>query len=102
MSSGDTLWTIAATTWGDPFWWPVIYAGNRPELSHRNQDLIDIGITLRLPDLAGSVNNLKAADLRLKADACRIVADDCQKLGNPRAAGYAMIAARGFNKENNK
>jgi nucleoid DNA-binding protein len=102
VSSGDTLWAIAATTWGDPFWWPVIYAENRPEMSRRNPDLIDIGITLRLPALAGSVNNPKAADLRLKSDAYRIVADDYQKLDNPRAAEYAAIAARGFNKVNKK
>ncbi|MBU0486084.1 MAG: HU family DNA-binding protein [Proteobacteria bacterium] len=98
VSSGDTLWAITATTWGDPFWWPVIYAENRPELSHPNPDLIDIGITLRIPALAGSVNNPGAADLRLKEDAYQIVADDYQKLDNPRAAGYAMVAARGFTK----
>jgi len=57
ISSGDTLWTIAATTWGDPFWWPVLYAENRPELSLQNPDLLDIGIRLRIPALAGSVNS---------------------------------------------
>ncbi|MBU0676078.1 MAG: HU family DNA-binding protein [Proteobacteria bacterium] len=98
VSSGDTLWAIAATRWGDPFWWPVIYAENRPELSHPNPDIIDIGITLRIPALAGSVNSPRAADLRLKADAYQIVADDYQKLDNPRAAEYAMVAARGFTK----
>jgi nucleoid DNA-binding protein len=98
VSPGDTLWTIAATTWGDPFWWPVIYAENRPELSRLNPDLINIGITLRIPALAGSVNSPRPADLRLKANAYRIVADDYRKLGNPRAAEYATVAARGFNK----
>jgi creatinine deaminase len=102
VSSGDTLWAIAATTWGDPFWWPVIYAENRPELSRLNPDLIDIGITLRIPALAGSVNSPKAADLQLKENAYRIVADDYQKLDNPRAAEYAAVAVRGFNTENNK
>jgi nucleoid DNA-binding protein len=96
VSSGDTLWVIAATTWGDPFWWPLIYAENRPELSGLNPDLIDVGITLRIPALAGSVNSPKAADLRRKANAYRIVADDYQKLDNPRAAEYAKVAARGF------
>ncbi len=98
VSSGDTLWAIAATTWGDPFWWPVIYAENRPELSHLNPDLIDIGITLRIPVLAGSVNSPKAADLKLKTNAYRIVADDYRKLDNPRAGEYAIVAARGFDK----
>ncbi|WP_373036303.1 HU family DNA-binding protein [Sulfurimonas sp.] len=98
VSSGDTLWTIAATTWGDPFWWPVIYAQNRSELSHQNPDLIDVGITLQIPTLVGSVNNPKAADLQLKADAYRIVADDYRRLDNPRAKEYEMVATRGFNK----
>lgn len=97
VSPGDTLWDIAATTWGDPFWWPVIYVENRPELTRHNPDLIDIGITLRIPVLAGSVDSPKAADLQLKTDAYRIVADDYQKHNNPRAAGYAKVAARGFN-----
>ncbi len=98
VSSGDTLSVIAATTWGDPFWWPLIYAENRPELSRLDPDLIDIGITLRIPALAGSVTSPRAADLRLKANAYRIVAEDYQKLDNPRAAKYATVAARGFNK----
>ncbi len=98
VSSGDTLWAIAATTWGDSFWWPVIYAENRPELSHQNPDLINIGITLRIPTLAGSVKSPKAADLKLKANAYRIVADDYKKHGNQRAVEYKRVAARGFNK----
>jgi nucleoid DNA-binding protein len=98
LSSGDTLWAIAATTWGDPFWWPIIYAENRPELSLQNPDLLETGITLRIPALAGRVNSPTAADLRLKENAYRIVADDYQKLDNPRGAGYATAAARGFNK----
>ncbi|MEO8332730.1 MAG: HU family DNA-binding protein [Gallionella sp.] len=98
VSPGDTLWAIAASTWNDPYWWPIIYAENRPELSRQNPDLIDIGITLRLPVLAGSVNSPKAADLRLKTNAYQIVADDYRKLGNPRAAEYATVAAHGFKK----
>lgn len=102
VSSGDTLWTIAATTLGDPFWWPVIYAQNRPELSRLNPDFIDIGITLQIPALAGSVNSPKSADLQLKANAFQIVADDYEKLNNPRATEYKKFAARGFKKLKNK
>ncbi|OIN95019.1 MAG: hypothetical protein AUJ48_04035 [Deltaproteobacteria bacterium CG1_02_45_11] len=98
VSSGDTLWSIAATTWGDSLWWPVIYAQNRPELSQQNPDLITIGSTLQIPVLAGSVNNPKSVDLQLKSNAYQIVADDYKKLGNPRAAEYQKVAARGFDK----
>lgn len=94
VSPGDTLWAIAATRLGDPYWWPIIYAENRPELSRRNPDLIDSGITLRIPALAGSVNNPSIADLRLKTNGYQMAADDYQKLGNPRAAAYEKIAAR--------
>ena len=94
VSPGDTLWAIAATRLGDPYWWPVIYAENRPELSRRNPDLIDSGITLRIPALAGSVNSPNVADLRLKANAYQMVAEDYRKLGNPRAAEYEKVAAR--------
>ena len=98
VSSGDTLWAIAATTWGDSFWWPLIYVQNRPELSHKNPDLINIGITLQIPVLEGSVKSPKSADLKLKTNAYKIVADDYKKHGNPRAAEYKRAAARGFNK----
>ena len=94
VSPGDTLWAIAATRLGDPYWWPIIYAENRPELSRRNPDLIDSGITLRIPALTGSVNNPSVADLRLKTNGYQMAADDYQKLGNPQAAAYEKVAAR--------
>lgn len=94
VSPGDTLWAIAETRLGDPYWWPIIYAENRPELTRRNPDLIDSGITLRIPALAGSVNSPSVADLRLKANGYQMAADDYQKLGNPRAAAYEKVAAR--------
>lgn len=94
VAPGDTLWSIAASRLGDPYWWPVIYAENRPELPRRNPDLIDSGITLRLPALAGSVKNPNVADLRLRANAYQIAADDYRRLGNPRAAAYEKEAAR--------
>ena len=93
VSPGDTLWSIAATRLGDPYWWPIIYAENRPELSRKNPDLIDSGITLRLPALAGSVNSPSVVDLRLKANAYQMVAEDYRKLDNPRAAAYEKEAA---------
>ncbi len=92
---GDTLWAIAATRLGDPYWWPIIYAENRPALSRQNPDLIDSGITLRIPALAGSVNSPNVADLRLKTKDYQMVADDYRKLDNPRAAAYEKVAARG-------
>lgn len=81
VTPGDTLWGIAATRLGDSTWWPIIYAENRPELFHRNPDLIDSGITLRIPVLAGSVNSPSVADLRLKTNGYQIAADDYRKLG---------------------
>jgi nucleoid DNA-binding protein len=94
VSPGDTLWAIAATRLGDPYWWPIIYAENRPELTLRNPDLIDSGITLRIPALAGSVSSPTAADLRLRTNGYQTAADDYRKLGNPRAAAYEKDAAR--------
>ena len=94
VSPGDTLWAIAAARLGDPYWWPVIYAENRAELLRRNPDLIDSGITLRIPALAGSVNSPNVADLRLKANAYQMVAEDYRKLDNPRSAAYEKEAAR--------
>lgn len=93
VSPGETLWGIAEARLGDPYWWPVIYAENRSELPRRNPDLIDSGITLRIPALAGSVSNPSAADLRLKANGYQIAADDYRKLGNPQAAEYERVAA---------
>jgi nucleoid DNA-binding protein len=94
VSPGDTLWGIAASRLGDAYWWPIIYAENRPELPRRNPDLIDSGITLRIPALAGSVNSPNVADLRLRTNAYQMVAEDYRKLGNPRAAAYEKEAAR--------
>lgn len=95
---GDTLWGISATVWGNSMWWPIIYVVNRSAMSSPNPDLIDIGMTLRIPALSGTVNNPVATDLQLKTDAYKIVAEDYQKLDNPRAAAYAQAADRGFNK----
>lgn len=98
VSASDTLWTIAESTLGDSFWWPVIYAHNRAKLSRQNPDYIDIGITLQIPVLVGGVNTPEVEDLQLKTNAYRIVADDYQRLGNPRAAEYKRVADLGFNK----
>ncbi|HQS57734.1 MAG: hypothetical protein B7Y56_08320 [Gallionellales bacterium 35-53-114] len=94
VAPGDTLWSIAASRLGDPYWWPLIYAENRPELPRHNPDLIDSGITLRIPSLAGSASNPNVADLRQKKNAYQLAADDYRKLGNPRAAAYEKEAAR--------
>ncbi len=93
VSPGDTLWSIAERRLGDPYWWPIIYAENRPELSHHNPDLIDTGIKLRIPAMAGSVSSPDTADIHLRTNAYQMVADDYRKLGNPRAAAYAKVAA---------
>ncbi|MDD2777066.1 MAG: HU family DNA-binding protein [Gallionella sp.] len=94
VSLGDTLWGIATTQLGDPLWWPVIYAENRPALSRHNPDHIDNGITLRIPALVGSVSSPNIADLLLKTKSYQIVAKDYHKHGNPRAAAYKRAAAR--------
>jgi nucleoid DNA-binding protein len=93
---GDTLWDIAATRWGDSGWWPVIYGENRSDLSRRNPDHIESGMTLWIPVLAGRVSSPDAADLRRKTNAYQVVADDYGKLDNPRAPEYETAAARGF------
>ena len=93
VSPGDTLWAIAASTWNDPYLWPLIYEENRPELTHQNPDLIENGIALRIPVQPGTANTSKAADRRQDTHAYRVVADDYRKLGNPRAAKYAKVAA---------
>jgi nucleoid DNA-binding protein len=94
--AGDTLWEIAASEWEDSSWWPVIYAENRADMPDRNPDLIEIRITLRIPVLAGSINQPTDADLRQKANAYQIVANDYLQLRNPRAEEYKKIAGRGF------
>ena len=96
VRQGDTLWQIAALQWGDPYWWPVIYAKNQAELEHKNPDLIKTGITLRLPVLSGSVAQPTAADLKLKTRAYQIVARDYTRLGHSMAAEYRFVADRGF------
>lgn len=91
---GDTLWGIAASQWGDASWWPVIYAENRPDLADKNPDLIETGSSVRIPVLAGGVAQPTDADLRQKAEADQIVADDYAQLGHPRAAEYRLLANR--------
>ncbi len=93
VSPGDTLWGLAATRLGDSYWWPIIYAENRHALSRRNPDLIDIGITLQIPALIGTVSNPDVADIRLRTNGYQMVADDYRKRGNPRAAKYKKVAA---------
>ncbi|MEX0941680.1 MAG: hypothetical protein WD002_03970 [Pseudomonadales bacterium] len=75
---------------------PVIYAENRVDRAHRNPDLIETGRSLRLPVLTGSAARPTTADLRLKTNAYRIVADDYARLDHMRAAEYRFVADRGF------
>ena len=96
VTPGDTLWGISQSQWGDTSWWPVIYAENRPDLAARNPDFIETGSALRIPVLAGSPAQPADADLRQKANAYRIVADDYARLNHPRAAEYRRFVNRGF------
>ncbi|MCD6259120.1 MAG: HU family DNA-binding protein [Helicobacteraceae bacterium] len=94
VSAGDTLWSIATSSFGDPFWWPVLYAHNRSKLSLVNPDYLTIGMRLEIPILAGSVNAPTTTDLQLKANGYKIVAKDYKKLNNPRAQEYELVFAR--------
>jgi len=76
----------------------VIYTENRAETSNWNPDMIDSGITLQIPVLAGSVSNPSEADLLLKSKGYHQVADDYLKLGNLRAATYEKVAVQLSNK----
>lgn len=93
---GDTLWGISQSQWGDTTWWPLIYAENRANLAARNPDLIETGISLRIPVLAGSIDDPTDADLRQKANAYRMVAGDYKRLGHARAAEYRRFVSREF------
>jgi nucleoid DNA-binding protein len=94
--SGDTLWRIAISHWGDSSWWPVIYVENRAGLTSRNPDLIKVGSTLRLPILAGGVAQPTNADLRQKTNAYSTVADDYARISVIKSDEYRVVAARGF------
>lgn len=96
VTSGDTLWGIAAAQWGDSSWWPLIYAENRADVMQRNPDLIETGSLLRLPVLEASIAQATDENLRQKTDAYRIVADDYTRLSHHRAAEYRLVAKRGF------
>lgn len=96
VGSGDTLWGIAVSQWGDSSWWPVIYVENRSALAARNPDLIEIGSSVRMPVLTGSAAQPTQADLRQKTEAYGVVADDYAALGNARAAEYRLRFNRSF------
>jgi nucleoid-associated protein YgaU len=46
---GDSLWKIAVKTYGDGYQWVKIWQENKVKL--RNPDLLEIGMTLQLPQL---------------------------------------------------
>lgn len=54
IAAGETLWTIADLSYGDPFLWPVIYASNRGEIDNPNTILA--GRSLNLPELSDPDN----------------------------------------------
>lgn len=93
---GQTLWGIAEAQWGDSSWWPVLYAENRVDLPERNPDLIETGISLRIPVLEGRAAQPTDDDLRQKTKGYRIVSDDYEQLGDIRAAEYQLVGDRGF------
>lgn len=56
---GNTLWDLAASVYGDPFRWPVIYDANRDRV--QDPDLIYPGQVLRIPQADGTVTEVVVA-----------------------------------------
>jgi len=54
ISSGETLWSIADRSYGDPYLWPIIFEHNSDEIE--NPDYISTGSSLNLPNLHDSTN----------------------------------------------
>lgn len=46
---GDNLWKIAVKTYGDGYQWTKIWQANKSVI--RNQNLLEIGMTIKLPNL---------------------------------------------------
>ncbi len=53
INPGDNLWDLANQYYADPYWWPYIYQSNLSDLS--NPDILDIGLSLKIPLLEGNV-----------------------------------------------
>jgi len=55
---GDSLWNIAALpeVYGDPYKWPILFEANRHNMPNpNNPDLIEPGMLLEIPSLAGEL-----------------------------------------------
>ncbi len=49
VAKGDNLWKIAVKTYGDGYQWIKIWQANKPVI--RNPNLLEIGMTLKLPNI---------------------------------------------------
>jgi len=73
---GEWMYDIARNVYGNPELWALIYAANTDKM--QRPDDIKPGITLTIPTLTGSPNNLSRSDSIMLSDAYRSVADKYQ------------------------
>lgn len=95
ISSGETLWSIAGRSYGDPYLWPIIFEHNSDKIE--NPDFISTGSTLDLPKLSDS-SDLTEKDRQTVARGYLYVYD-WMTVHQPDSARYFLWAVGAYSQE---
>ncbi|REL37623.1 HU family DNA-binding protein [Rhodohalobacter sp. SW132] len=95
IQAGESLWSIAEQTYGDPYLWPLIYGENRDQLSNPNQ--ISSGNSLLIPEI-GDPENLSENEAVSVARGYLSVYD-WVRANQPESARYYLWAAGSYSPE---
>lgn len=96
VDSGDNLWSLARTYFGDPHLWPYIYRANRSTLT--NPNYLATGRSLVIPGLRTPATQLHEADSRLVAEGYLLLYRYYHNRASENAYKY-LIGARRFDRD---
>lgn len=86
VQPGESLWSLAAQNWQNPFYWPLLYAANVETLG--DPDELDTGISLQVPALSppAHIDSTRLAQAHLQ------VYFAYKAYGKPRALAFLRAA----------
>ncbi|MBN1637505.1 MAG: HU family DNA-binding protein [Ignavibacteriales bacterium] len=89
---GDKLWSLAKSTYEDPYLWPNIYRVNSNNI--KNPDIIKIGQEITVPLLEGDANNLTNKDLQNISNGYEEVYNVKKKQGKKDAKSFLSASKK--------
>ena len=90
VQAGNSLWSIAESFYNDPYLWPNIFRANTDVV--RNPDVLEIGLTIQVPSLEGTIGSLSKNDIANIFDGYMQAYLAYRRLGKKNARYYLWVA----------